>query len=276
MNTRLNSTLVLTISIAGLLLISLGFSTPGLSANPDVFANQEQVRYEGSGGLILPPSVNASIRNEVIRCRGCGWKLTAACVPGPDQYCDAAIRGCPGLIDHMRVWFKPLGGNWKEVDRICLTSDEVTTVVDLEKKIADNFARYVPDQAARCWPTQGAVTNLPLICESGQSQVAVSWSIPIAGFNVAITTTPSWTWDFDGSILFSGQSGGPYPNKAISHTFSKAGSKIITVTTRWSGNFSIDSLELVAIERDLLQRTTFDVTIGQAMARLRCPDARQC
>lgn len=262
--------------MAGLLLSSVGFSAPGVSANPDVFANQDQVRYEGNGGLILPPSVNTGIRNEVIRCRGCGWKLTAACVPGADQYCDAGIRGCPGLIDHMRVWFKPPGGDWKEVDRICLTNYEVTTVTDLETRIADNFARYVPAQAPRCWPAQGAVTNLPLICQSGQSREAVSWSIAIAGFNVAITTVPSWMWDFDGSIFYSSNTGGPYPNKDISHTFSKVGLKAINVTTRWSGNFRVDSLESVAIDRDLLQRSTFGVTIGQAKARLRCPGARLC
>jgi len=96
-------------------------------------------------------------------------------VPGPDNYCDAGIRGCPGLIDHMRVWFQPPGGDWKEVDRICLTNYAVTTITDLENGIADNFARYVPEQVARCWPTRGAVTNLPLVCQSGQSQSEVNW-----------------------------------------------------------------------------------------------------
>jgi len=162
-NITTKSSLIFFISIATASLTSLGLVAPGVSANPDVFANPEEVRYEGNGGLILPPSVNNGTRNEVIRCRGCGWKLTAACVPGPDNYCDAGIRGCPGLIDHMRVWFQPPGGDWKEVDRICLTNYAVTTITDLENGIADNFARYVPEQVARCWPTRGAVTNLPLV-----------------------------------------------------------------------------------------------------------------
>jgi hypothetical protein len=270
------SALISIISIAGLALSSLGVNAPKVSASPDVFANPEQVRYEGNGGLILPPSVNTNTRNEVIRCRGCGWKLTVACVPGPDVYCDAGIRACPGLIDHMRVWFRPPGGEWKEVDRICLTNYEVTTVTDLETRIAEEFERYVPDQAARCWPLQGAVTNLPLICQSGQSQSTVSWRIPIAGSHVTITTAPAWIWDFEGVKFASGQSGGPYPNTEISHTFFKAGSKVINVTTRWRGNFNVDSLETVPIERDLLQRSTLGVSIGQAKARLRCPGARLC
>ncbi len=268
--------LVITISIAGVLLCATGVAAPGVSANPDVFANQEQVRYEGSGGLILPSSVNSVTRNEVIRCRGCEWKLTAACVPGPNTYCDAGIRGCPGLIDHLRVWFKPTDGSWREIDRICLTNYEVTTVTSLENRIVENFARYVPEQTPRCWPAQGAVANLPLICQSGQRREAVSWTVPVAGFTIEITTQPSWTWDFDGSILTTRHTGAPYPHPTISHVFARSGIKTIALTTRWSGAFTVDSLESVAIERDLRQYTSFGATIGQAKARLRCPGARLC
>jgi hypothetical protein len=110
------STLI--ISSAALLLAPFGFNAPAGYANREVVADQEQVRYQGNGGLILPTTVDTGTRNEMMRCRGCGWKLTAACVPGPNDYCDAAIRGCSGLIDHVRVWFRPEGGNWREVDRI--------------------------------------------------------------------------------------------------------------------------------------------------------------
>jgi len=263
-------------SLGALLLTSVGSFVPEVVASPDVFANPEHVRYEGNGGLILPASVNSGTRNEVVRCRGCGWKLTVACVPGPENYCDAGIRACPGLIDHMRVWFRPLQGNWKEVDRICLTNYEVTTVDDLEHSISETFARYVPKQAARCWPSKGAITNLPLICQSGQTSEAVIWSIPIAGFAVMISTSPAWIWDFNGSPVSSRSAGGSYPNMDISHTFSTAGRKAVSVMTKWNGFFSIDSLDSVPIERELIQRSSIPVTIGQAKARLRCPGVALC
>jgi hypothetical protein len=263
-------------SIGAFLFSSLGFFTPGVLANPDVFANPEHVRYEGSGGLILPASVDSSTRNEVIRCRGCAWKLTAACVPGPENYCDAGIRGCPGLIDHMRVWFRPLSGEWNEVDRICLTNYEVTTVNDVENRVAENFERYVPEQIARCWPAEGAITNLPLICQSGQRPDALSWRIPVSGFIVSITTAPTWTWDFHGTALSTRKAGGPFPNREVSHIFSTSGVKSINVVTRWTGFFSIDSLESAAIERDLIQRSSIMVTVGQAKARLHCPGVGHC
>lgn len=254
----------------------MGSFAAGASANPEVFANPDHVRYEGSGGLILPGSVNSDTRNEVIRCRGCAWKLTVACVPGPGNYCDAGIRACPGLIDHMRVWFRPLGGEWKEVDRICLTNYEVTTLSDLEVSVAQSFERYVPEQVARCWPAQGAITRLPLICQSGQRQDEITWTIPISGLTVSITTAPSWTWDFHGSTYVTRNAGGPFPNRDISHTFLTAGVKTINVMTRWNGHFSVDSLESVPIERELIQRSSIPVTIGQAKARLRCPGVRLC
>lgn len=276
MKHAIRTALLLSMSVGALLLSYVGFVTPQVMANPDVFANPEQVRYEGSGGLVLPSSVDSGTRNEVVRCRGCGWKLTVACVPGPENYCDAGIRACPGLIDHMRVWFRPLGGGWKEVGRICLTNYEVTTVQDLENRISESFARYVPEQAARCWPLQGAITNLPLICQSGQLPEAVSWRIPISGFIVAISTTPSWTWNFHGSLLFSRNAGGPFPNLDISHTFATAGRKDVTVMTKWHGVFRIDSLDSVPIERELIQGKSIPVTIGQAKARLRCPGVGLC
>lgn len=268
--------LIFVLSVAALLLSCIGSYAQGVSAYPDVLANPDHVRYEGSGGLVLPGSVNSGTRNEVIRCRGCSWKLTVACVPGPENYCDAGIRACPGLIDHMRVWFKPLSGEWKEVDRICLTNYEVTTVRDLENSIAEEFERYVPEQVARCWPVQGAITNLPLICQSGQRPDALSWAIPISGFTVLITTTPSWTWNFHGLSHFTRNAGGPFPNRDISHTFPTAGAKTIKVLTRWNGHFSVDSLEAVPIERELVQGTSIAVTIGQAKARLDCPGVGLC
>ncbi len=268
--------LILVLSVGLLVVSSFGFLVPDVSANPDVFANPDHVRYEGSAGLILPASVDNSTRNEVIRCRGCAWKLTVACIPGPENYCDAAIRGCPGLIDHMRVWFRPQSGEWKEVDRICLTNYEVTTVSDLENSVAESFERYVPEQAARCWPAQGAVTNLPLICQSGQRSDSLSWVIPISGFTVSITTSPSWIWDFHGSFKSTQNAGGPFPNMDISHLFTTAGAKSINVVTRWNGHFNVDSLANVAIERELTQRSTMVVMVGQAKARLRCPGVGHC
>lgn len=268
--------LILIVSLGTFLFASLISFAPGVSANPEVFANPDLVRYEGSGGLILPASVDDSTRNEVIRCRGCAWKLTVACVPGLENYCDAGIRSCPGLIDHMRVWFQPLNGEWVEVDRICLTNYEVTTVSDLEDRVLESFERYVPEQVARCWPEHGAVANLPVICQSGQRRGALSWTIYISGFTVSIDTEPSWTWDFHGSFLNSGNAGGPFPNRDISHVFSTAGAKSINVVTRWNGYFRVDSLESVAIGRELTQRSSLVVMIGQARARLRCPGVGVC
>lgn len=276
MKRKRRSALILAISIGTLLLTCVGSFTPEVMATPDVVANPEHVRYEGTGGLVLPASVDSGTRNEVVRCRGCGWKLTLACVPGLDNYCDAGIRACPGLIDHMRVWFKPLHGDWKEVDRICLTNYEVTTADQLESGISETFARYVPEQDARCWPLNGAVTNLPLICQSGQKSKAVIWNISIAGFAVTVTTSPVWIWDFHGSPFATRRAGGSFPNMEISHTFSTAGRKAVSVLTRWNGSFSIDSLDWVPIERELIQRSSIPVTVGQATARLRCPGVGLC
>ena len=70
----------LIISMAALLCASFGVNAPTGYANPEVVADQEQVRYQGNGGLILPTTVDTSTRNEMMRCRGCGWKLRCTVV----------------------------------------------------------------------------------------------------------------------------------------------------------------------------------------------------
>ena len=251
---------------------SVGLFVPAFSAS-NVIGNPELIRYEGSGGLILPSSVDTGTRTEVARCRGCSWKITAACVPGVDNYCDAAIRGCPGLIDHVRTWFRPAGGEWRETGLICLSTHQVTTVMGMEQIIAEGFTRYVPELNPRCWPETGAVVNIPLLCETGQSSGMREWSDAAAGMTIRIEAQPRWVWNFEGTPMVSSTPGGQYPDMSVSHIYRSMGTKFISIQTLWSGQFSIDGLGPFPIERELLQEVGFTVEMGQARARLMRPNA---
>ena len=253
-------------------LIPVSSMAPAVSG-AEVVGNPELIRYEGSGGLVLPPSVDRVTRNEVAQCRGCSWKITSACVPDAENYCDAAIRGCPGLIDHVRTWFRPAGGQWRETGLICLSSNTVTTLVGIEGLIAESFYQYVPELNPRCWPESGPVVNIPLLCGSGQAGGTQEWSQTVSGFAIAINAEPQWAWNFEREYRTSDLPGGPYPDMSVTHTFHTSGTKHVVVEARWSGIFSIDGLGPFPIERDLRQVKGFEVEIGQAHARLTRPNA---
>lgn len=65
----------------------------------------------------------------------------------------------------------------------------------------------------------------------------------VLGQPVLIRATPTrYTWDFaDGSApLATSDPGAPFPNHTVSYTYSRVGDYVVTLTTTWSGEFSVD------------------------------------
>lgn len=262
----LGQSLAVLILLSGLL-TQWTFVKPA-SANPHVVGNPQEIRYEGSGGLILPPSVSIDDRNRVASCRDCAWKMTPVCIPGQQDYCDAGIRSCPGLIDHVRTWFRPNNGDWVETGWICLTTSSVTTVEGIERYLVENFHQYVPPLVPRCWPARGAIVRLPIVCESGQRPDLQVWSHTVAGHPVEVSASPQWVWDFHGSSLRTDNPGGPFPDWSVSHTFILSGEKDLLVNSLWRGSFTVGGLGPFAIDQQLKQTRTWTIPVGEARARL--------
>lgn len=241
-------------------------------AEPEVIGNQELVRYEGSGGLILPESIDSATRRLVSECRGCSWKMTPACIPGPGNYCDALIRSCPGLIDHVRTWFRPEGGDWVETGLICLTSYRITTVAEADQAVRSSFEQYVPELRPQCWPRRGIVAQIPVICSSGQSNNVHTWRHGLAGRDVVVSAQPRWLWDFSGTRVNSALPGGPYPDFSVSHTFETHGVADVRVESVWTGTFMVGDLGPFEVREDLRQHKAWRVDVGEARGRLVRPD----
>jgi hypothetical protein len=63
--------------------------------------------------------------------------------------------------------------------------------------------------------------------------------VDIIGEVVDVTLRPSFTWSFgDGSVYATTENGAPYPNGNIRHSYSKAGSYVITLLTTWNGSYT--------------------------------------
>jgi hypothetical protein len=262
-----------------LLIVCVIFSAAGMNwwlmesstANPQVIGNPNDIRYEGSGGLILPPSVSSEDRTRVANCRDCGWRMTPACVPGPNNYCDAVIRSCPGLIDHVRTWFRPTNGDWVETGLICLTTYRIATVADIDRSIFDSFHQYVPALEPKCWPAERAIVQLPYVCASGQQSHTQRWKHSVAGHEIEVSAAPYWTWNFHGSRIRTTHSGGPFPDLSVSHIFTSHGDKSLQVETLWEGSFTVAGLGPFPIEEDLRQSRSWKVPVGEVRARLTTP-----
>lgn len=248
--------------------IGISGTVSPVKAEPEVVGNPTEVRYEGTGGLILPESIHFSQRDRVSRCKDCDWRITPACVPGESTYCDAGIRSCPGLIDHVRTWIRVPGGSWEETGLMCLTSTAITTVSQIDRHIQETFYRYIPELKPTCWPSRNLVTNLPLICASGQNSQTHSWGEQLAGHSISVNAAPHWHWRFNDRHLTTTNQGGPFPDLSVSHVFRRQGVAMVGVDSLWRGSFSVDGLGPFIIEQDLRQSKSWEVTVGEARARL--------
>lgn len=263
----------MSLTLAFIFVISCGLMTSSslttsVVASPQVIGNPNEIRYEGKGGLILPPSVSREDRNRVAGCRDCSWKMTPACVPGPNNYCDAAVRSCPGLIDHVRTWFRPAHGEWTETGLICLTTYRVTTVAEIDRFISEQFHQYLPPLEPRCWPARNVIVRMPYVCASGQRPEIQSWTHSVASEEVSVMATPHWVWNFNGTQFRTTSPGGPFPNLSVSHTFVDHGDKLVGVQSRWEGSFTVGELGPFDIETQLTQSRSWVVPAGEARARL--------
>jgi hypothetical protein len=89
--------------------------------------------------------------------------------------------------------------------------------------------------------TGRALVNLPLVVHA--EPVTDTWTPTLLGTPVTIRATPTaYEWDFgDGSApVVTDRPGAPYPDHAAEHTYTATGDVTVTLTTRYSGQYSLD------------------------------------
>lgn len=234
----------------------------------------EQDRYVGTNAIIVPASVDARTREQLSTCDGCAWRFTAPCIQDPTDPgggCASVVRGCPAGRELLRVWFMQGSGPWEERGIVCIEERDIVPVTRLASEARQRFERRVPGPTPSCEPPSGAVTQIPLVCTSGQSAERPRWDESLLGVDVRIDAAPVWTWEFEpGAVLQTASPGGTYPDMSITHTYRTAGARTIRVTTEWRGVYTADGLgpfPLPAIRKD----ATLPVMIGQARAVLTRP-----
>lgn len=253
----------------------LGFgAVPTPVAAVDVVVEED--RYVGTYAIVTPGAVDDTSRRQLSECDDCAWRFAAPCrVESGGNGCTSVVRGCPAGRELLRLWFTQRGQDWEDRGLVCLLESDIVPVARVGTDVRDRFERRVPGQDPSCEPGAGAVTQVPLVCTSGQGGATPVWNDSLLGLDVRIQTSPAWTWDFDAGVrLVTNVPGGTYPDMSVSHTYRTPGARVIRVTTEWRGSYTADGLGPFPLPT-IRQVTDLPIVIGQARAILTRPEARR-
>lgn len=242
----------------------------------DVHGDDEQDKYVGTGGLILPGSVDSVTRRTVAQCPSCRWRLTAPCIRSdagvpfsgqPVHQCE--VRACGPDEQLLRAWFSSGDGAWRDLGPVCIGAGGPVTVSHVGEVVQDGFAKEVRRSHAQAQPARGVVAQLPVVFDSGQAGPPISAGYDVAGARVTLEATPAWSWEFgDGVIMSTTDPGGRYPHTVVSHAYRQAGRYRVRLTTMWSGTFTVDGLGPFAVDQPIRQDVEFAVQVGEGRAVL--------
>lgn len=242
----------------------------------DVHGDDERDRYVGTGGLLLPASVDSTTRTTVAACADCGWRLTSPCVLSPlghafdgQSPCMSVVRGCAAGDQLLRSWFHGGGQAWREIGLVCISASGPLTVSEVGRATRERFEQDLPALAPTSQPHAGIVAQVPVVFATGQVAGGSRHSYRVMGTDVALTAVPSWVWDFgDGAALQTDMPGGRFPLTSVTHPYRRAGTYAVGVTTRWLATFTVGGLGPFRVDEAITQARQFAVVVGEGRAVL--------
>lgn len=193
--------------------------------------------YDGAPGL----------RVEGATCVGCSWQIAPWCIaasPGGEEICMGAATACPvGSLRYALFLRRPGEPAYSRVGSFCRNPGQPLTPGQLIPEVRDRFIDLLPPQAPSYQPANGALVNLAAVFAAGQPPSIGTHTFDLAGFEIVLTASASWRWDFaDGPPQVFTVPGGAYPNTSVSHVYRTAGARQVSVTTTWDGDFLVDGL----------------------------------
>lgn len=264
-----------TLSVGSFAITGSVYSTPAAAST--FSGDDESDAFIGTGGLILPGSVDSHTRNEVARCEGCRWRLTTPCIEeqsgnafDASAPCGSVTRGCPAARRTLRAWFAPPQLPWRDLGIVCI--EHVVTVGDVSREVRESVEHSVPELRPTAEPDTGAVVQLPLLWASHQSSDPLERNDLLESLPTRLVAAPSWQWDFgDGSVLQTSEGGCAYPCMDVAHTFRQAGDYQVSVRTTWQARFWVDGLGPFEVADPVTQVRSLTVHVGEGRALLAVP-----
>lgn len=131
----------------------------------------------------------------------------------------------------------------------------------------DKLIKLLPTGNIEHQPTSNALVNVPVIYWCDLPGI-FSTKVAIIGEAVDVTMRPSFLWSFgDGSFYATTSPGAAYPHQVISHTYSKAGSYVVTMVATWGGTWSNNGVAR-AITGEIRKVSVSIVSVANAPTRI--------
>lgn len=105
---------------------------------------------------------------------------------------------------------------------------------------------------------------------SGQPAGFAAPSATVAGVQVSIRATPSWTWDFgQGAVQTTSNAGAPWPGSGVRHSYPRRGIYRVRVTATWNAVYDANGVTDLPVDGVLTQSAWFDLRVREARRFLR-------
>lgn len=176
------------------------------------------------------------------------------CRPGPEAFATAYIRLCldpvtdcpdsqtlrPARESRSRQTGNSDWGTWQPLSPAeCVTPGEDDLIDNVRTTFAEMTITPSPVTVidGRGWTFVQIDT---VIYSDNEPQTLAT---TVGGTQVELRATPvEWRWDFgDGSKpVTTTTPGGPYPDRSVSHVYTRLGTYSVTLTTTWRGQWRVD------------------------------------
>ncbi len=131
----------------------------------------------------------------------------------------------------------------------------------------DKLIRLLPTGNIAHQPSTNALVNVPVIYWCDLPAIFTS-KVAIVGEAVDVTMRPSFLWSFgDGTFYSTTTPGSPYPRQVISHTYSRAGTYVVTLVATWGGTWSNNGVAR-AITGEIRKVSVSLVSVANAPTRI--------
>ncbi|CAB4887748.1 unannotated protein [freshwater metagenome] len=108
--------------------------------------------------------------------------------------------------------------------------------------LEDKLIESIPTAGISYQPSFSPLIQTPVYFWS-DIPTLVTKKIEIVGEVVTVRLHPTFIWHYgDGVFFLTHKVGAPFPEGEIRHTYSKAGTYLIELVTRWDGEFEIDGV----------------------------------
>ena len=129
--------------------------------------------------------------------------------------------------------------------------------------LSDRLTQLVPTAGVAYQPGFEPLINVPVYFWCDLPSLFQS-RVDIIGEVVDVALRPSFVWNFgDGSIFATTDSGAPYPDGPIRHTYTQPGNYVVTLLTTWNGTYTHNAVAR-AVTGSVKKSSVTAITIVQA------------